>query len=195
MGIRRVLNLARLWHKEGAVRARRDKKPRPPLDAESLERLALFYVGRFATTRAKLGAYLGRKVRERGWEGPGPEVERLVERLTELGYIDDGAFASARAASLQRRGYGERRVDEALKAAGIAEEDAGEAKAAARENSLAAALRFAERKRIGPYAKEAPEREARQKAFAAMMRAGHPMDIVRRVLDAAPGEIPESDKD
>jgi regulatory protein len=171
------------------------KKPRPPLDRESLERLALYYVGRFATSRAKLGAYLERKVRERGWEGAGPDIEGLAERLSALGYIDDTAFAAARAASLQRRGYGERRVDEALKAAGIAEEDAGEVKAAARENGLAAALRFAERKRIGPYAKEAPGREARQKAFAAMMRAGHPMDIVRRVLDAAPGEIPESDKD
>ena len=190
MGIRRVLNPARLWHKEGAVKPRPDKKPRPPLDAESLERLALFYVGRFATTRAKLAAYLGRKVRERGWEGPGPHIDRLVERLTELRYIDDGAFATARAASLQRRGYGERRVAQALKAAGIAEQDAAPAREQAQENALAAALRFAERKRIGPYASGKPDRETRQKAFAAMMRAGHSMDVVREVLNASLEDIP-----
>jgi regulatory protein len=190
MGIRRVLNPARLWHKEGAVKARPDKKPRPPLDAESLERLALFYVGRFATTRAKLAAYLVRKIRERGWEGPGPDIERLVERLTELRYIDDGAFATARAASLQRRGYGERRVVQALKAAGIGEEDSAEAREQAQENALAAALRFAERKRIGPYSSSEPDREARQKAFAAMMRAGHSMDVVREVLNASAEDIP-----
>ena len=177
------------------MRAHPDKKPRPPLDAESLERLALFYVGRFATTRAKLAAYLGRKVRERGWEGPGPHIERLVERLTELRYIDDGAFATARAASLQRRGYGERRVAQALKAAGIGEEDAAEAREQAQGNAVAAALRFAERKRIGPYASGDPDREARQKAFAAMMRAGHPLDVVRQVLNASHDDIPHLDNE
>ena len=195
MGVTRVLIPARLWHKQGAVEARPDKKPRPTLDAEALERLALFYVGRFATTRAKLRSYLARKVRERGWAGPGPDIEGLAERLAELGYIDDTAFASARAASLQRRGYGERRIGEALKAAGIEEPDAEEAKQAARENALAAALRFARRKRIGPYAVGQPGPEARQKAFGAMMRAGHPLDLVRQVLHASPEDIPESDKD
>ena len=177
------------------MKARPDKKPRPPLDAEALERLALFYVGRFATTRAKLAAYLTRKVRERGWEGPGPDLERLVERLSGLGYIDDAAFASARAASLQRRGYGERRIGQALKAAGIEEADAAGAREQARDNAHSAALRFAERKRIGPYAPAVPDRDARQKAFATMMRAGHPLDIVREVLNASPGDIPEMDSD
>ena len=83
----------------------RHKKPRPPLDAERLERLALHYVGRYATTRAKLAAYLQRKLKERGWAGDSPPaVERLVERFSDAGYIDDAAFASARAAALQRRG-------------------------------------------------------------------------------------------
>ena len=177
------------------MNARPDKKPRPPLDAESLERLALFYVGRYATTRAKLRTYLGRKVRERGWTGAGPNIERLVERLAELGYIDDNAFASARAASLQRRGFGERRLAEALKAAGISREDAEEVREEARGNAMAAALRFAQRKRIGPYAAEELGPEARRKAFAAMMRAGHPFDLVREVLNAPPGDIPVSDKD
>ena len=115
-------------------------RPRPPLDAEALERLALFYAGRYATTRARLAAYLRRKVKERGWEGAGPPpVERLVERFAELGYVDDRGFASARAASLLRRGYGERRVAEALRGAGIAEDDAAEALGHAEENAVAAA--------------------------------------------------------
>lgn len=118
-----------------------------------------------------------------------------MERLTELRYIDDGAFATARAASLQRRGYGERRVAEALKAAGIAEQDAAVAREQAQENALSAALRFAERKRIGPYSSGEPDREARQKAFAAMMRAGHPIDVVREVLNASPGDIPHLDNE
>jgi regulatory protein len=188
-----VLNSARLWHNNGRVKPERHKQPRPPLDAEAVERLALFYVGRYATTGAKLRSYLGRKVRERGWEGKPAELDALVERLKSLGYIDDAAFASARAASLQRRGYGERRVTQALHAAGIGEEDAADANELTREGALKAALRFAERKRIGPFAAAEPDREGRQKAFAAMMRAGHSTDVVRRVLNASPGEIPDLD--
>ena len=169
------------------------RAPRP-LDDAALERLALRYVERFATTRGRLGDYLARKLRERGWTGEEPaDIAALGQRLAHLGYIDDAAFAAARAASLQRRGYGERRVSQALHAAGIGEEDAVDANEQVREGALEAALRFAERKRIGPFAAEEPDRERRQKAFAAMMRAGHPMEVVRRVLNTPPGEIPDSD--
>lgn len=173
----------------------RNKKPRPPLDGEGLERLALFYAGRYATTRAKLGSYLNRKLRERGWGGEGqPPIERLVERFADLGYIDDRAFASARAASLQRRGYGERRLDQALYAAGIEAEDAVEAREQAQKGAWDAALRFARRKSIGPFAAAEPDRPQRQKALAAMLRAGHPMAIARKLIDARPGAVPNPDE-
>ena len=41
----------------------------PPLDEAGLNELALAYVARYATSRAKLLAYLARKLRERGWGG------------------------------------------------------------------------------------------------------------------------------
>jgi regulatory protein len=176
------------------VRQDRAPKPRPPLDQEGLERLALFYAGRYATTRAKLRTYLGRKVKERGWGASGaPPIEALVEKLASLRYVDDQAFASARGAALTRRGFGERRVGQALRAAGIEEEDAVPAREEAKEAAWAAALRFAERKRIGPFAEAKPDHAGRQKAAGAMLRAGHPMDLVRRLLNASPGEIPDSD--
>ena len=176
------------------VNAERHKKPRQPLDETALERTALFYVERYATTRARLRSYLARKIRERGWAGSGdPDVEALVARISTLGYVDDAAFAVARAASLQRRGFGDRRIRQALQAAGIEEDDASEARDGVREGALESALRFAQRRRIGPFASGEPDRAAREKAFAAMMRAGHPMDIVRAVLDAGPGEIHQYD--
>lgn len=177
-----------------AVMPLRERKPRPPFDEEALEQTALGYAGRYATTRARLGAHLRRKLRERGWAGAGePPVERLVERMAALGYVDDRAFATARAASLGRRGYGERRVREALRAAGIGEEDGVDAAEMARRSAWQAALRFAERRRIGPFASEIPHRAAREKLLAAMLRAGHPLDLARRLVDAPPGEIPEPD--
>ena len=176
------------------MRQDRARKPRPPLDQEGLERLALFYAGRYATTRAKLRTYLKRKVVERGWDGKAaPPIEALVEKLAGLRYVDDKAFAQARGAALTRRGFGERRVGEALRAAGIEEEDAEEAKGEARESAWTSALRFAERKRLGPYAQAPHDQASRQKAAGAMLRAGHPFGLVRRILNASPGEIPDSD--
>jgi regulatory protein len=172
----------------------RGRSVKPPLDARGLEQSALFYAGRYATTRAKLAAYLVRKLRERGWAEPGPPpVDTLVERMAALGYVDDKAFASARAGALTRRGYGVRRVSEALRAAGIGEADSVEARAAAEEGAFDAALRFAERRKIGPFSAVETDRPARDKAYAAMLRAGHPPGIVRRIVSAKPGEIPVAD--
>ncbi|WP_226372675.1 RecX family transcriptional regulator [Allosphingosinicella flava] len=182
--------MAQSWR----VNHRRHKSARPPIDAAGLERLALHYVGRYATSRAKLRAYLHRKIAERGWQGDdAAPVEALVERIERLGYVDDRAFAAARAASLGRKGYGPRRVHESLRAAGIGEEEGEEARSIAAGSQLSAALAFARRKRIGPFASAVPDRPGREKALAAMLRAGHGLDVARRVVDAMPGDVPEED--
>src|SRR5690348_1855039 len=116
---------------------RRPRKPRPPLDPASLDELALAYVGRFATTRAKLATYLARKLRERGWGGERPaDIEALVERLSSAGYVDDAAYALSKSRSLTARGYGLRRVSQTLRAAGIDEEDSGEARELAQSEAV-----------------------------------------------------------
>ena len=168
--------------------------PRPPLDEEGLERLALAYVGRYATTRSKLASYLTRKLRERGWRGASPpRAEAVAERMAELGDVDDGGFAASRAASLGRRGYGERRVAQALRAAGISDEESAPAREAAREQAWEAALRFARRKRIGPFSAHPADAPERSRHAAAMLRAGHPIDIVRRILNASAADVPDPD--
>ena len=63
----------------------------------ALERLALRYVERFATTRGRLTDYLKRKIRERGWEGEPADPAAIAERFAELGYIDDRAYGEAKA--------------------------------------------------------------------------------------------------
>jgi len=170
------------------MRRSQGRKPRPPLDKERLNELALFYVGRYATTRAKLSAYLERKIRERGW-GPGDpaDVERLVERFAETGLVDDASFALAKSRSLSERGYGRGRVRQALRAAGIDDVDGEAARELAAEQAVDAALRFARRRRIGPFADAIPGRAGREKAIAAMVRAGHSFELAKAVVDMSPG--------
>jgi regulatory protein len=164
-------------------RLRSERQPKP-LDAAKLEELALAYVARFATTRAKLEAYLRRKLRERGWDGEAPaRPEALCMRFVEAGYIDDAAWARMKAGSLLRRGYGERRVSQALHAAGIEaglREDVAPGDGATRR----AAMALAQRRRFGPWGSETNDRTVREKQLAAMLRAGHSLDIAREIVDA-----------
>ena len=168
------------------------KSPLRPLDRQALDRQALAYVARFATTRAKLTAHLRRKVEQRGWAGPGiAPIDEIVARVVALGYIDDAQFARARATALARRGYGRRRVAAALSAAGIDADDAAAAMEsepeADEDPAFSAALTFARRRRIGPYASVPADDTSRRRAFAAMMRAGHDPDVARRILAISPG--------
>ena len=168
--------------------AGRPRRPRPPLDEDKLNELMLAYVARFATSRAKLGAYLARKVRERGWESAGePPIEALVAKAARAGYVDDAAFALGKARSLTARGYGARRVAQALHAAGIDECDGEAARNHAADDRVEAALRFAKRRRFGPFASKPTNPAQNEKGLAAMVRAGHDFRLAKLILALPPG--------
>jgi regulatory protein len=166
----------------------REKKPVPPLDSAALERLALRYVERFSTTRAKLVTYLVRKVRERGWEGPLRDPVAIAEKFAELGYIDDRAFGEARAAAMGRRGLGQRRVAGALRQAGLDECDSAAITPGVQDRAVETALAFAKRRRIGPFAVKEVDAPTREKQIAAMIRGGHGFAIARKIVSLLPGE-------
>jgi regulatory protein len=196
--------VAQTWRVARHSSNRNPDRARPPLDRAALERLALHYLGRYATTRAKLATYLHRKLDERGWDGDAvAPVVAIVERMAELGYVDDRAFGEMRANALARRGYGPRRQADALRAAGVEEADrdavfAEQAEQAALDGAdegdgaHASAIAFARRKRIGPFAHAPADPDARRRQLASMLRAGHGFDVARRFVDAAPGEIPDA---
>ena len=167
----------------------RSRRPRPPLDERSLSELALSYVGRFSTTRAKLRSYLARKVRERGWGGERePELAAIAEHFATQGYIDDAGFALSQAHGLAARGYGKRRLIEKLRSAGVEEEDGADARGHSDAEAVTSALRFAERRRIGPFATSVnDDRKQREKWIAAMLRAGHSFRLARTIVDLPPG--------
>jgi regulatory protein len=165
-----------------------DRKPPPPLGEETLRALAMHYVSKYATTSGKLASYLARKLRERGWAGGSqPDIEALIARFAELGFIDDAQFAQARSRALARRGFGARRLDADLRAGGIAEADAVGAREHMSESRFAAAENFARRKRIGPFSEADADPDKKRKQLQAFLRAGHDFEIARRFVYAAPG--------
>ena len=172
-------------------RNRTPRQPPKPLGAARLEELALAYAARFAVSAAKLAAYLRRKLRERGWDGEGePQVEAIVMRFVAAGYVDDAAYARAKSASMLRRGLGMRRVSQAWQAAGISQDDSAAA-VAGEAVQRRAALAQARKRRIGPYGAQNPDRAMREKQIAAMLRAGHPLDSARELVNAVSVEAAE----
>lgn len=175
---------------------RRERRPPVPLDAARLNDLALAYVARFATSAGKLGDYLRRKLRERGWADgqDAPDIAALVDRFVRAGYVDDKAYARGKAQGLLRRGYGARRIDQALGAAGIAAPLREEARGGGHAARKAAVV-MARKRRFGPFASAAADADddapraridpaLREKQVAAMLRAGHPLEHARKVVDA-----------
>jgi len=157
-----------------------------PYDGAALERIALDYVGRYATTKAKLSAYLRRKLRERGWSGERePPVDALADRLVGFGYVDDGAFAAARTESLLRRGYGARRIAASLRGAGIENDVADALRPRIADGAEAAAWAFARRRRLGPFSTRVQDMAEKRRQVAAMLRAGHDIEVIRRILGTA----------
>jgi len=164
-----------------APRSKASDDAPPPLDADRLRALALRYVERYQVSEAKLRRYLARKLWERGWAGDMPApVEPLIAQLATLGYVDDRTFGEARTRGLAARGFGPRRVTADLGAAGLARELASELGDTV--DAQAAAERFAERRRFGPHDRQPFDPDRRRKQFAAMLRAGHAMDVVKAVL-------------
>lgn len=179
--------MAQRWRNK----AGRQKSVAKPLDNETLQALALHYVGRYATSRAKLIVYLGRKLRERGWaddsEAP---IEAIADRMVALRYVDDSAYAAMTSGAMQRRGLGARRIAQKLAVDGIDEEVRDDASPDEAARWLAA-QRLAQRKRIGPFGEGPPDRALREKQIATFLRAGHDMAMARLWVDAPPGEMPE----
>jgi len=179
-------------------RAKRPRRKALPLDQTSLHDLALSYVARFATSGARLETFLRRKLRERGiaedGDGTSAEIDipALVERMIELGYLDDDAYARMRSRDLRARGYGARRVEQVLWAAGI-DDDLRSHHRPSEVASRRAAMLMAQKRRLGPYGNRhadeagdaAQHHKAREKAIAAMLRAGHDVAHARFILDAA----------
>ncbi|MEP2990094.1 MAG: RecX family transcriptional regulator [Parasphingorhabdus sp.] len=162
------------------------------LNPKDLEALALRYVSRYATTKHKLKSYLHRKVREKGGEEDHVSVIiKIAEKYEQLGYIDDALFAEHRASSLLRRGYGERRIEQALKQAGIDKPNQVKALKLSEKGKWDAAEKFAQKRRIGPYASEQYDRAKCQKMLQAFMRAGHGYEIAAKFVFAKPGEMVE----
>ncbi|HEV2188904.1 MAG TPA: RecX family transcriptional regulator [Stellaceae bacterium] len=149
------------------------------IDAVLIERWALHYLGRYASSAENLRRVLSRRARRRldddreALAEARLVIDGLVGRYRGAGLIDDAAYAGAQARSRLRRGQSLRTIRVGLAAKGVGADDAAAALDALREDGgdpdLAAACAFARRRRLGPFRRGEGDRA---KELAAFARAG-----------------------
>ncbi|HWB48400.1 MAG TPA: RecX family transcriptional regulator [Stellaceae bacterium] len=173
------------------------------IDAALIERWALAYLGRFASSAENLRRVLLRRIRRRlpeereagdaAADAAAAVVDALVARYRVSGLVDDAAYAAGRARARLRRGQSLRTIRAGLAAKGVGAEDAAAAIAALRDEDgdpdLAAARAFARRRRLGPYGHRAADHD---KALAAFARAGFSRAAAEAVLGCATPEEAEA---
>ena len=128
---------------------------------------------------------LERRLKEKDFDAA--TIASTLDRLTEVGLIDDVEFARAwLAGRWGRKPSGWRRLVQELRAKGISEEDAERARAllsergsAPDEVGSAAKLVAQARKR---YARLEPQAQ-RQRLYALLARRGYDSDVIRRALE------------
>ena len=100
----------------------RDKVSGREIGAELLERWALGYLGRYASSAENLRRVLMRRARRFSPETVSPAkplIEALVIRYRESGLLDDAAYAAGRTQSLHRRGDSLRSIRARLMTKGV----------------------------------------------------------------------------
>ena len=190
-------------HRHGAAAMTPPSPPnrRPPrrVTPDYLERAALHYLERFASSSENLRRVLMRKV-DRSVQAHGTDreqaagwVDALLERYRGAGLLNDDGYARMRAESLHRRGASTRAIREKLAAKGVDRDTADAALGGLREDvegdlDLAAAMALAKRRRLGPFRPAEARAAHREKDMAALGRAGFAYDVARRVVDAEEGD-------
>jgi regulatory protein len=190
----RISRIAVAFEPDGKPRPGTRRPPRAVTPAY-LQRAAVAYLERYASSEDNLRRVIRRKIEKRcrlRGEEPAPFyplIDDVVERCTRAGLLDDTRYAEARVATLRRRGGSARAIGARLSAKGVGRETIAAALGGGdrdREaDEEAAAHAFARRRKLGPY--RPGEREPfREKDLASLARAGFPFAVVRRVVDGNP---------
>ncbi len=182
--------------------ARNSKPPKraPKKITETyLHNSGLYYLQRFAASKAHFRSVMLRKVRksclhhkDQDYDACAALVDKLAERFEESGLLNDSSYLDGMVRSLRRRGLSERAIVAKLAQKGIGANDT--ARALGRHDAETgaegsegksdaerrAALVFCRRKKIGPYAKGGNSDP--RKSMASLARGGFSMDTIRFVL-------------
>ena len=159
---------------------------------------AVDYLGRYASSRQKLVQILqrfaSRKLTDYDSKDIATAIQQTIDQCSQLGYLDDRKFAVTVARSQRRLGRSQAVIRQRLRQHALCDDIIAHALAEADENTangdLQAAIRFAQRRRLGPFAQRDKTHRQRlephqwkRRDLGAMARAGFSMTTSKQILD------------
>ena len=171
--------------------------PRKPAHVRVMNK-AVNYLGRYASSRHKLVQILqqfaNRKLTDYDADDIAAAIHQTVDKCSQLGYLDDWQFAVTVARSQRRLGRSQAVIRRRLRQHALGDDIIAHALVEADENSahgdLQAAIRFAQRRRLGPFARRnsahyqrLDSHQRRMHDLRAMTRAGFSIVISQQVLE------------
>lgn len=177
----------------------------PKIDRDYLYYAGLKYLERYAASREQFRNALYRKImRSCQYHSDQDEgqcrdrADALVEDFTQAGYLDDERYTRGMVASYRRKGESRDKIRQRLISKGIANDmitaeleqyddaladnaDPDHYDAQHDTAELCAALRYVQRKRLGPFARN-PEDPPEQRHYARLARAGFSYHTARQAL-------------
>lgn len=186
----------------GAIKSPESRKPaknspRPPkkITATYLHNAGLYYLQRFAASTEQFRRVMQRKIdkscmfhKDQNREDCTRLLDDLIQTFQRSGLLNDAGYATGAIRSLRNRGLSTRAIIAKMDMRGISSEITQKTlrdidSQTGTHPDLIAALRVARRRRIGPFrTADEPDEAQKDKALAALARAGFSYDICTRAL-------------
>lgn len=172
------------------------KKTIRKITKKRLQNIALFYLQRFESSTENLRTVLKRRIDKYAFQVEDFDkeeaygwVEEIIEEFEGYKYIDDERYAKIKVKSYVEAGKSPRYIKAKLRQKGIEEESIETILDEEEYDVFTAALKFAKKKRIGPYRLDEEEREEyRAKDLAKLAQAGFDYDVAIDVIEYMPEE-------
>lgn len=167
------------------------KKILKKITAQRLKNIALYYLKRYETSVANLRQVLQKRVNDYAYQNKEFDkkeayawIEEIISDFCRFNYVNDERFAELKIKDYQAMGKSTRYIKNKLKEKGVADDIVERILSEQDYDELAAALKFAKKKRIGRFRPTDKQAEYKQKDMAALARAGFSYDIVCEVCQA-----------
>ena len=178
--------------KQSNLEPKKKKVPRK-ITAKSLENAALYYLGRYSSSSENFRRVMTRRVnRSVQYHNTNPAeglqiIDRLIEKFTKIGLLNDLRFAEASTANFRRLGLSERMIRAKLVQKGLSSAVINQSFQLLKSNNLdselTASIIFSRRRRIGAFR---GSKNKRQKFYdqdmARLARAGFSYYIAQKVI-------------
>ena len=160
---------------------------------QNLEKAAYHYLKRYSSSSENLKRVLlkrvfrAQKVQPFDWDVTNNWIEEIVEKLKTIGIIDDKEFADRKAVIFNNQGNSKLMIRKKLENKGVEkkliDESIKNLEKQILDPDFIAAIRFLERRKMGPYRHPNNRSEYREKDLRSMARAGFAYSVAKQLLE------------